>query len=110
MENAYTESINRLAKNSSRMGRGYALEVVRAKMLYDTNALENGTMTRRVAVPMPKDEFGGLGFGKMGYTGPERPTTNQRCATGPSSYTWARISRRFARSSSQGRLNESPAS
>lgn len=64
--NAYTESINRLAKSINRMGRGYSLEVVRAKMLYDTNALEKGTLTRRVPVTNA-DDLGGLGLGKMGY-------------------------------------------
>lgn len=43
--NAYTESINRLAKSINRMGRGYTLEVVRAKLLYDTNARKKGTQT-----------------------------------------------------------------
>lgn len=38
--NAYTESINRLAKSINRMGRGYTLEVVRAKLLYNTRARE----------------------------------------------------------------------
>ncbi|WP_305910475.1 ISL3 family transposase (plasmid) [Methylomarinum sp. Ch1-1] len=36
--NAYTESINRLARDIQRMGRGYSLDVVRAKMLYDKEA------------------------------------------------------------------------
>ena len=40
--NAYTESINRLAKSINRMGRGYTLEVVRAKLIYDTNARKKG--------------------------------------------------------------------
>ena len=34
--NAYTESINRLAKDKNREGRGYSLEVMRARMLYTT--------------------------------------------------------------------------
>jgi hypothetical protein len=80
MTNAYTESINRLAKSINRMGCGYTLEVVRAKMLYDTNALEKGTMTRRVAVPVTDDDLGGLGLGKIGYARPEKPTARQRSA------------------------------
>ena len=66
--NAYTESINRLAKSINRMGRGYSLEVVRAKMLYDTNALEKGTMVERVATPVLADDAGGLSVGYMTYT------------------------------------------
>lgn len=34
--NAYTESINRLAKDKNRDGRGYTFEVMRARMLYTT--------------------------------------------------------------------------
>ncbi len=45
--NAYNESINRLAKSINRMGRGYSLEVVRARMLYDERALEKGSMIQR---------------------------------------------------------------
>jgi len=76
--NAYTESINRLAKSINRMGRGYTLEVVRAKMLYDSNALEKGTMTRRVAVQVPDDDLGGLGMGKIGYAAPAKSTGRRR--------------------------------
>lgn len=59
--NAYTESIKRLAKSLVRVGRGYSLEVVRAKLLYDTNALEKGTMGVRV----PEWDFG-TGFTASG--------------------------------------------
>ncbi len=34
--NAFTESINRLAKDKNREGRGYSFEVMRARMLYTT--------------------------------------------------------------------------
>jgi hypothetical protein len=34
--NAFTESINRLAKDKNRDGRGYSFEVMRARMLYTT--------------------------------------------------------------------------
>jgi len=40
--NAYTESINRLAKDMNRMGRGYSFDVIRARMLYADKALKNG--------------------------------------------------------------------
>lgn len=36
--NAYTESINNLAKGMNRMGRGYSFEVIRARLLYDEDA------------------------------------------------------------------------
>ena len=64
--NAYTESINRLAKSINRMGRGYSLEVVRAKLLYDTNALEKGAMVKRIPVPRRKTSDD-LSMGKAGY-------------------------------------------
>ena len=34
--NAFTESINRLAKDKNSDGRGYSFEVMRARMLYTT--------------------------------------------------------------------------
>ncbi len=39
--NAYTESINRLAKDMNRMGRGYSFDVIRARMLYAEKALKD---------------------------------------------------------------------
>lgn len=47
-------------------------------MLYDTNALDKGTMTRRGAAPVAEDDLGGLGLGKIGYARPEKPTARQR--------------------------------
>jgi len=40
---AYTESTNRLAKNMNRMGRGYCLEVMRARLIYEKQARESTT-------------------------------------------------------------------
>ncbi len=45
--NAYTESINRYAKDVQRMGRGYSFDVVRAKILYNTEANKPTTSTAR---------------------------------------------------------------
>lgn len=36
--NAYTESVNRLAKDVNRMGRGYSFDVIRARLLFDQEA------------------------------------------------------------------------
>ena len=36
--NAYTESVNNLARSINRMGRGYSFEVIRARLLYDETA------------------------------------------------------------------------
>ncbi|TAK51334.1 MAG: ISL3 family transposase [Gammaproteobacteria bacterium] len=48
--NAYTESVNRLAKDMNRMGRGYSFEVIRARMLYDTKARKDGAVVETVLV------------------------------------------------------------
>lgn len=57
--NAYTESINRLAKDIQRMGRGYSFDVIRAKMLYDKLANEPTTKTirRKVRRPVEENDF-----------------------------------------------------
>lgn len=48
--NAYTESVNRLAKDMNRMGRGYSFEVIRARMLYDAKARKDGAVVETVLV------------------------------------------------------------
>ena len=48
--NAYTESVNRLAKDMNRMGRGYSFEVIRARMLFNTKARQDGAATEIVEV------------------------------------------------------------
>jgi transposase len=54
--NAYTESINRLAKDVQRMGRGYSFDVVRAKMLYNAEANKPTTSTIRKKKRKPLEE------------------------------------------------------
>lgn len=54
--NAYTESINRLAKDLQRMGRGYSFDVVRAKMLYNAEANKPTTSTIRKKKRKPVKE------------------------------------------------------
>jgi len=49
--NAYTESVNNLAKTMNRMGRGYSFEVIRARMLYDTTARKDGSVMVRERDP-----------------------------------------------------------
>lgn len=51
--NAYTESVNRLAKDMNRMGRGYSFEVIRARMLYDKKAREDGSVVETVLTDDP---------------------------------------------------------
>ncbi|MPQ75813.1 ISL3 family transposase [Hydrogenovibrio sp. JE_KL2] len=54
--NAYTESINRYAKDVQRMGRGYSFNVVRAKMLYNAEANKPTTSTIRKKKRKPIEE------------------------------------------------------
>ena len=55
--NGYTESVNRLAKSINRMGRGYAFEVVRAKLLYDERAIAKGALVLRRDPHPPINEY-----------------------------------------------------
>jgi transposase len=66
--NAYTESVNRLAKDVNRMGRGYSFDVIRARLLFDQEArkpTKSVVRTRvRRAVPDESDRlvhFAGTG-------------------------------------------------
>lgn len=54
--NAYTESVNNLAKAMNRMGRGYSFEVIRARMLYDAKARKSGTVIVREPARKRDDE------------------------------------------------------
>lgn len=45
--NAYTESINNIAKEMNRMGRGYSLDVIRARLLYNDEARKDTRQTIR---------------------------------------------------------------
>lgn len=58
ISNAYTESINNIAKGMNRMGRGYSLEVIRARLLYDEKARAAGTKTVRKKVRKPVSTWG----------------------------------------------------
>lgn len=48
--NAYTESINRLAKDMNRMGRGYSFDVIRARMLYADKALKESAQIETIYI------------------------------------------------------------
>ncbi len=75
--NAYTESINRLGKSINRMGRGYSLEVVRAKMLYDQRAIKKGALVVREQPNVPDDDALSMGY-FTGYQGPVRVIASTR--------------------------------
>ncbi len=48
--NAYTESINNIAKGMNRMGRGYSFDVIRARLLFDDDARKDTRKTIRKKV------------------------------------------------------------
>lgn len=48
--NAYTESINNIAKGMNRMGRGYSFDVIRARLLFDDDARKDTRTTIRKKV------------------------------------------------------------
>lgn len=69
ISNAYTESINRLAKDMNRMGRGYSFEVIRARMIYEKRARAAGTGPVRPHRPKPTaaPEPGGMARATAGH-------------------------------------------
>lgn len=66
ISNAYTESINRIAKDMNRMGRGYSFEVIRARLVFDEEARRPNRKTVR---SNPRRDTGRAGFSmdQMGY-------------------------------------------
>lgn len=66
--NAYTESINGLAKFIQRMGRGYSFEVIRARLLYNEAAMKNArtTIRRRIRRERAPDTAIGWSTGMFG--------------------------------------------
>ncbi len=62
ISNAYTESVNRLAKDMNRMGRGYSFEVIRARLVYEKQARKKTTQSVR-SRRRPADE--GMSMGRM---------------------------------------------
>lgn len=65
ISNAYTESINRIAKDMNRMGRGYSFEVIRARLVYDQTARSKTTQSIRAR--KPASGGGSLNMGRMSW-------------------------------------------
>ncbi len=51
--NAYTESMNGVAKVISRLGRGYSFDVIRARLLFANNPTNKRTLRARKAAAKP---------------------------------------------------------
>lgn len=62
ISNAYTESVNRLAKDMNRMGRGYSFEVIRARLVYEKQARKKTTQSIRSRRPSQPDS---MSMGRM---------------------------------------------
>ncbi|TXH55004.1 MAG: ISL3 family transposase, partial [Burkholderiaceae bacterium] len=60
--NAYTESVNRLAKDVNRMGRGYSFDVIRARLLFDQEARKptSGVVRTKSRKPVEGGDSGGF--------------------------------------------------
>ena len=65
ISNGYTESINRIAKDMNRMGRGYSFDVIRARLIYDEKArcpnrktVRSHTAASKPATAPPDDSMG----------------------------------------------------
>lgn len=70
--NAYTESVNRLAKDMNRMGRGYSFEVIRARMLYDEKARKDGAVIETVLVDNSAADMERFTFSRSGAAVPKK--------------------------------------
>lgn len=73
--NAYTESVNSLAKGMNRMGRGYSFDVIRARMLYDPKARKAGSV--QVVEPVGEPDTDGS-TKYMTVSSMNRPARTQR--------------------------------
>ena len=75
--NAYTESINNIAKGMNRMGRGYSFDVIRARLLFDDDARKDTRTTirkkTRKVVEQPS-----IGFAMGDMMSMSRMTTSTR--------------------------------
>lgn len=56
ISNAYTESINNIAKGMNRMGRGYSFDVIRARLLFDEGSRKDTRATVRKKIRKAVDQ------------------------------------------------------
>ncbi|WP_297473496.1 ISL3 family transposase [Ferrovum sp.] len=90
--NAYTESINNIAKEMNRMGRGYSLDVIRARLLYNDEAQKDTRQTIRKK-PRKKAETAGTEWSFFQTLQTEPVEAEQVIEYGPSLATLARLLR-----------------
>lgn len=91
ISNAYTESVNNLAKGMNRMGRGYSFDVIRARLLFDDDARKDTRSNVRTKV---RKELPTMGFATPGMVLPKSYETVEEVKTveyGPYIPTLARL-------------------
>lgn len=89
--NAYTESVNRLAKDMNRMGRGYSFEVIRARMLYDAKARKDGAAVETVLVDDEGSVTTNFEFQRMSMASVRKKQVKRVVEYGPYIPTLARL-------------------
>ena len=77
ISNAYTESINRIAKDMNRMGRGYSFEVIRARLIFDEEARRPNRKTVR-SKPRRSARSDDFSMGRMSYAMASETSTPDR--------------------------------
>lgn len=66
VSNAYTESVNAIARFINRIGRGYSFEVLRARLLYNDQAIAESSTSVRKKIRRPKpSSHDSFSFGRM---------------------------------------------
>ena len=63
--NAYTESVNSIARFINRIGRGYSFEVLRARLLYNDQALKDSSTSVRKKIRKPRPSQDSFTMGRM---------------------------------------------
>lgn len=74
VSNAYTESINNIAKSMNRMGRGHSFDVIKVRLLYDTESRADTRTTIRKKVRKAPDELTAMKY--FSLAGGESGTLN----------------------------------
>lgn len=75
--NAYTESMNGITKTANHMGRGYSFEAIRARILYNEDAIIRGSAVLREPAPGSEEDAGMQNFMMLS----QPPPSNTRYTT-----------------------------
>lgn len=89
--NAYTESMNNIAKGMNRMGRGYSFEVIRARMLYDEKSRKDGATVETDVVDDDSFDTENMHFMTMSQDAVRKKKVRRIVEYGPYIPTLARL-------------------